>query len=229
MLSNFFLFFSFQADLTSDFLVKKGLRKGADVTNFELVDVMFDWQVHYSEAGVTDCGVYLMMHMMFYDGHLFECELASKSFRALYRAEMVAALVLSDMNICRSELLRKVEAFEEGKESLLPGLILQRKLEEERRLLAILIGDSEGIPDDSCKTIIANSGESSVLGSRKRPSKNSMSDGLGCTIDCGDECKTLFLVSKYMREHKKPFEDILLLRKEVLDYSFLIDYNLHLG
>jgi len=198
-----------------------GMSKGVDVRTFKLVNIPFKWQVHHSLAGFTDCGVYLMMHMLFYDGKLFNCDLASKESRSLYRAEITAIVVLSDLNKNRTFLLQLVEAFEDGKAALLPGLILQRKQEEQKNLLRTLLG--------SLQDIAAEMTESSVLGSRKRHLKKQKNgghdDGLGCTIQCTGRNKTLILVSKYMKEHRKHFEHLLFLRRLVLDYCFLTDYD----
>jgi len=192
--------------------------RGEHVQRFNLVNIPFKWQVHYSLAGTTDCGVYVMMHMLFYNGQDFDCDLFSGRSRSLYRAEIVAILLLSDVNKCRSSLLDSVEAFEDRKEALLPGLILKRKEEDEKRLLRLLLGAYENI---STKTT-----PSSVLGSRKRHSKNSANDdGLGCTLPLVSCDKSTVLLSKYMKEHKKEFEHVLFLRRLALDYCFLTDHT----
>jgi len=215
------IFLIFQADLFGEYMFTNGMVRGQDVCKFKLVNIPFCWQVHHSLAGYTDCGVYLMMHMLFYNGKQFDCDLVNKKSRSLYRAEITAILVLSDLNINRPLLLESVDAFEGFKQGLLPGLVLKRKQEDQNRLLRILLGPYEDIYVKTTK--------SSVLGSRKRLSKkhenNGLDDGLGCSLQCTPRNKSLVLVSKYMREYKKEFEHLLFLRKLALDYCFLTDHT----
>lgn len=58
------------------------------------------------------------------------------------------------------------------------------------------------------------------MGSKRR----GKSDGLGCTYDCGVANPKLELVSRFMRAHKSICENMLTMRKEVLDYCLLDDH-----
>lgn len=211
--------FILQANVLSGFLCEKGFQKWADVPQFKYVNVEFDWQRDCSTAGYVDCGLYMMMHFLLYNGRPFSCGLADKNTRDLYRAEIVATLVLSDINLVRGDVLEKVEAFEGTKESALPDLVKKRREEDHKELLEKMNEYSAAV--GRC----TDSGPSSVLGSRKRLSKAALDDGLGCTIDCGLGFTKPLLVSKHMRDNLSPFEDITLLRKHVMDYAFLVDYR----
>lgn len=236
LLQNFSLYnllsFCLQADLVGQYLCTKGIQKGADVRNFEFFSVPFSWQLHASEAGATECGLYTMMHMLLYNGELFDCDLASKTSRKLYRAELVATLVLSDSNNIRSEVLGSIEEFEKCKKSLLPTILEKRKIEKHRLMIEMMKKQTPEqnkiiTPDDS-KNEIPESISGSVLGSRKRSSTKIHSDGLGCTADCGQKFTKPLLVSKFMRDNQTRFADMNILRKEVLDYCFFIDYRYHM-
>ena len=48
----------------------------------------------------------------------------------------------------------------------------------------------------------------------------------GCTLQCGEVDPSVFLISKTMFEKKERFEEMLSLRKRVVDYCFLNDFTL---
>lgn len=228
------------------YLCEKGVLNARGVSDFKLVNIRFKWQEHVSTAGKIDCGVFMMLHMLFYCGELFDCDLGNLDSRNLYRAEIAATLLLSDINSCRDELLTKVVDFEKRKESLLPGLIEKRKRDDEekaRRKAEKFAADEAaaiGNDDDNCEgspvnehfgSPVRNSArslsiEKTVLGSRKRGARDNKGDGMGCTIDCGAADDSGPAVSLFLRTNQVLFKDILPLKRQVLDYSFLDDHNL---
>ncbi|KAK9704921.1 hypothetical protein RND81_07G020400 [Saponaria officinalis] len=116
-----------RVELFGSFLVTKGFESGKEVFNFKFVNVHFDWK--YEGPQNLDCGVFVMMHMMFYVGELFTSELGDPFKRIIYRAEIAVILVLAEINKQRDKLLPLVEAFTKVKVALLPGLIEKRRLE----------------------------------------------------------------------------------------------------
>lgn len=84
----------------------------------------FVWKTNESNL---DCGLFLMFHMLFFFGDVFSCSLHCKELRALFRAEIAATLVLSDLNKNRDEVLEKVQDLIVVKNTLLPMLIEKRE------------------------------------------------------------------------------------------------------
>lgn len=109
-------------------LAKNNIEKGHEVTDYDLKIPLFKWR---SEEPNNDCGCFMMMHMMFFVGDTFNADLAGKERRVLYRAEILATLVLSDMNGSRNELLEAVDGFKKNKAELLPLLVEERKRKAE--------------------------------------------------------------------------------------------------
>jgi len=220
------------------YLCQKGVLQGREVSRFEMVNIPFKWQEDVSTAGKTDCAVYMMLHMLFYCGDLFDCDLSNIGSRNLYRTEIAATLVLSDINSCREELLTKVTEFEKAKEVSLPIILDERKLVDEekaRRLSSVIRNDGdkcESSPlDDYFSPPIRNEKESqssterTVLGSRKRGARKNNGDGMGCLIDCAAVNDSGPAVSTFMRTNNYIFKKILPLRRLLLDYCFLDDHD----
>ncbi|KAK9671728.1 hypothetical protein RND81_12G050800 [Saponaria officinalis] len=113
------------ADLMGIFLNDNNLTKGLEVCKFPLVVVPFNW--HQIDEPNLDCGLFLMLHMLLYCGKAFDCDLGNPQSRILYRAEVAATLMLSDINDLRPQLLLRIEKFENEKQSLLPKLLDLRK------------------------------------------------------------------------------------------------------
>ncbi|XP_074298129.1 uncharacterized protein LOC141628945 [Silene latifolia] len=202
-------------------MCSKGLKQGEKVQMFPLVNKKFKWQ---SKDFNLDCGVFMMLHMMFYNGEIFDCDLNDEMKRKLYRAEIATALVFSDYNHTRTETMDTVTKFDTLKESLEPILLEKRRLkrEEEEKEKANSLkkvctpkSKIKGLkrPDDNdCNT--------SVLGSRRKGN----SDGLGCTYNCG-KAGDILVVSKFMRNNQALLASLLKVRKEVLDYCLLDDHT----
>lgn len=156
----------------------------------------FNWT---SNEENLDCGVFMMFHMLFYDGKVFDSELHDKSKRILYRAEIAATLVLSDYNECRAEMLQSSALFSEKKQhSKNPKTPTTSKSDGKKA---------------ACVT---------VLGSPK----TSKSDGLGSTLDFGNPTETVLLISRFLRSNQPMFSKMMPLRKRVVDYCLVDDCDL---
>ncbi|KAK9725160.1 hypothetical protein RND81_05G126400 [Saponaria officinalis] len=105
----------FVADMMGDYMVSKGISKGEKVRGFPLVNMQFTWQG--AAHSRNDCGVYTMLHMLLYCGDLFECfDPLELDRMQLYRAEIAATLVLSDINIVREAVLSCSSSFNKQKD-----------------------------------------------------------------------------------------------------------------
>lgn len=91
------------------YMVLKGYTRGADVNHFKLVNVQFEWQK--VGPSLNNCAIYLMLHMLFYCGNVFECPQLHQSPMTLLRSEVAAILVLSDLNTARGVVLANARAF----------------------------------------------------------------------------------------------------------------------
>ncbi|KAK9723965.1 hypothetical protein RND81_05G037600 [Saponaria officinalis] len=118
------------ANTFADYLCSKGNRSALRSRIYPMENVPFHWQ---SDDINLDCGLFMMFHMLFFVGELFECDLHDKKKRELYRAEVAATLVLSDMNENRTEFLEKVKGLEEIKATLLPKLLRNRERRKQRK------------------------------------------------------------------------------------------------
>ncbi|KAK9665423.1 hypothetical protein RND81_14G111800 [Saponaria officinalis] len=105
----------FVADMMGDYMVSKGISKGEKVRGFPLVNMQFTWQG--AAHSRNDCGVYTMLHMLLYCGDLFECfDPLELDRMQLYRAEIAATLVLSDINNVREAVLSCSSSFNKQKD-----------------------------------------------------------------------------------------------------------------
>ncbi|KAH9615897.1 hypothetical protein KSS87_015170 [Heliosperma pusillum] len=181
-----------------------------------MINVPFDWQTWEQDL---DCGVFMMFHMMFFYGDIFDCELYNVHKRDLYMGEVAATLILSDFNGNRSEVLERVTRHNELKGNLLPKLLSKRERIKKKKRKGRAGKKNVQTPDSKIKD-----GSVSVVGSSRR----GKSDGLGCTFNCGMADDKLLLVSKFMRANQALFAKMLSTRKEVLDYCLLDDHNLSL-
>ncbi|KAH9614305.1 hypothetical protein KSS87_012912, partial [Heliosperma pusillum] len=102
------------ANAYAEYLVSKGTENAEKVKEFMTINVPFDWQTREQDL---DYGVFMMLHMMFFYGDIFDCELYNVQKRDLYRGEVAATLILSDFNGDRSEILERVTRHNEIKVS----------------------------------------------------------------------------------------------------------------
>ncbi|KAH9604351.1 hypothetical protein KSS87_009655, partial [Heliosperma pusillum] len=203
-----------------EYLVSKGTENAVKVRKFMMINVPFDWQTREHNL---DCGVFMMFHMMFFYGDIFDCELYNVEKRDLYRGEIAATLILSDFNGNRSEVLERVTRHNEMIVKLLPKLLSKRERINKKKTKGRAGKKNVHTPDSKIKDMVED-GPASVVGSSRR----GKSDGLGCTFNCGMADDKVLLVSKFMRANQALFAKMLSTRKEVLDYCLLDDHNLSL-
>ncbi|KAH9627333.1 hypothetical protein KSS87_006501 [Heliosperma pusillum] len=208
------------ANTYAEYLVSKGTENAVKVRKFMMINVPFDWQTREHNL---DCGVFMMFHMMFFDGDIFDCELYNVEKRDLYRGEIAATLILSDFNGNRSEVLERVTRHNEMKVKLLPKLLSKRERINKKKTKGRAGKKNVQTPDSKIKDMVED-GPASVVGRSRR----GKSYGLGCTFNCGMADDKVLLVSKFMRANQALFAKMLSTRKEVLDYCLLDDHNLSL-
>jgi hypothetical protein len=108
----------------SDYLEQRGVKRAADIALFEVEEVKFPWRSH--QQNYEENGCFLMMHMIAYEGEMYESELAKKVSRRLFCLEICAALVLADINQIRSEVINKVKDFNVRKKAIWPSIKANR-------------------------------------------------------------------------------------------------------
>ncbi|KAK9715502.1 hypothetical protein RND81_06G169000 [Saponaria officinalis] len=195
------------------YLQMNDIEKDEKVRTFPIVNREFKWQ---STDENLDCGLFMMIHMMFYYGRIFDCDLKDEKKRELYRAEVAPILIMSDYKENRDETMKTINKFSEQKESLELNIFEER---EERSEGADATKEGEVTPKSKIQG--KESSPTSVLGSRRRGE----SDGLGCTYDCGLADDKVLVVSKFMRANQALCSNLLRLRKEVVDYCLLDDHT----
>ncbi|XP_074293267.1 uncharacterized protein LOC141620244 [Silene latifolia] len=119
------------AEHMSDYLAKKNVERADDIITFDVVNINFPWQK--TEMNNTESGNFLMMHMIQYEGVMFEANLNQKVYRRYYWLEMTAALLLADINENRTPLIEKVKEFSDGKDEIWKTLKQQRKNNEKAK------------------------------------------------------------------------------------------------
>ncbi|KAH9617932.1 hypothetical protein KSS87_007990 [Heliosperma pusillum] len=176
-----------------------------------------------------------MIHMLLFCGEPFDCDLGTMMHTGLYRAEIAATLILSDINNVREEVMSRVSDFTAAKAVLASqmsgagksGIMISLKRSagtelahtpdkrmrstdtmEEADVTAVPIR-SAGSLNDTC------------VHSRRR----GRGDGLGCTLQCGDVEENVLLVARSLRLNLTLLKNIQTLRKHVVDYCFLDDWN----
>lgn len=111
----------------SDYLDTKEFPGCSDIPLFKVIHVPFKWQSsNYRES---ESGNFLMMHMLDYEGKVYESDLSKKSYRYTLSVELAVTLALADCNAERKNLLASVAAFSRKKHTLLKDLVDKRKLQ----------------------------------------------------------------------------------------------------
>lgn len=110
----------------SDYLEAKNISKAKGIPHFKCIYVPFKWQ----QAGYERCesGIFLMMHMVDYEGEQYTCDLVKKGVRRILSVEMAVTLMLADINNAREKLVANAEKFTKEKAGLLKGLLAKRQL-----------------------------------------------------------------------------------------------------
>ncbi|KMT11557.1 hypothetical protein BVRB_5g108740 [Beta vulgaris subsp. vulgaris] len=99
----------------SDYLDRFEHPLAADLVSYDIINVKFPWQ---TSKPTLDCGVFAMVHMLNYDGEIFESQLDNAKIRRTMRAEICVALILCDINNIRKEIIQKIHEFNEIKASI---------------------------------------------------------------------------------------------------------------
>lgn len=99
-----------------EYLDKKAIKQDVDLLCFPSIQINFDWQS--IEERNNESGVFLMMNMVCYDGELYESKLRWKVYHSYYGAEMVATLILADINLYRGKVLDRVKQFVEKQQNI---------------------------------------------------------------------------------------------------------------
>lgn len=222
-----------------EFLLSRGLAKGSEVENFVFENVAFPWKATHGHG--QDCGVFVMIHQLLYCGNLFDCDLGCEDSRCLYRGEVTATLVLSDMNMLKPKVLESLNNFRSFKNDLKAGKGVKRKtvrkiVGKNKKTKSSPINPDinstcDGTPITYNKTpsptsFTLNLAPSSivtrtVLGSRSR----GKGDGLGCTLNLSPTNSKTLLLSKYLRGYVSNIQNMKLFRKNVADYAYLDDHT----
>ncbi|XP_074267521.1 uncharacterized protein LOC141590906 [Silene latifolia] len=118
------------ASAVSDYLDVRTDR-GYEITSFEHRQIPFRRQTPL--PNITESGVFCMMYMLMYEGLPFEHpDLERKRNRRYLVVELVATLVLADINVNRDIFEAKLNGFIAGKEDL------WAKLQKKRKIKAVL-------------------------------------------------------------------------------------------
>ncbi|KAL2927729.1 hypothetical protein RDABS01_007080, partial [Bienertia sinuspersici] len=134
---------SILADQLSSLFENLNLVFDIDIDLFPTKEVKGDWK---KGATDLDCAVYVMVHMLFFDGseHFNFEPLNDEKRRKVCRSCICGSLVLSDMNKVRPEILDKVISFRDKRLSALEEIYVNRskreeaqKIEEEKRRKAL--------------------------------------------------------------------------------------------
>ncbi|XP_074274196.1 uncharacterized protein LOC141598268 [Silene latifolia] len=203
-----------------EYLESKGLVRGSKVAGFKFVNVEFKWQgTGYS---AFDCGVYMMIHMLLFNGKLFDCALGEMDVINLIRAEVVSILILSDHNKVRESVRARITQFMEkygqGLNSV-SNVAQKRSLDDEeeityskrprvagpppKRVEGSPVVNPVAIQAESSPVVVQasvqSSGSQPLLAITSRPRGGG--DGLGCSIDCGTAGTQTLVVSTFLRNN----------------------------
>ncbi|KAL2902624.1 Halomucin [Bienertia sinuspersici] len=114
------------ADQVSMFFDGMGLVNAPYIIDYPMEFVTLNWK---SSKQNVDCGLYVMMSMLLFHGSdEFSCDNLKKApMRRVLRAKICTALVLSERNDVRSEILDKMKAMRPSRPQL------QKKVEQRRK------------------------------------------------------------------------------------------------
>ncbi|XP_074290718.1 uncharacterized protein LOC141617419 [Silene latifolia] len=224
------------ANIMGKMLSEMQIAKGSKVESFPLQNVKFKWQ---SIAKNVDCGVFMMMHMAFYTGKVFDSELGDERKRMLYRAEICAILVLSDLNQVRKEVQGRISKFRNEREQLKEKLLQKRRLEEKKEKKEEEKKEEEKTkkPQEKQKEEEPKQPRVKSVAYKRSPRaigedeeiifKFHKDDAMGCSLGHGEIDGDIFLVSEFMRANQKLLSSTTNLRRHVLDYAFMDDIDFH--
>ncbi|KAL2931730.1 Multidrug resistance-associated protein 1 [Bienertia sinuspersici] len=126
----FFFNVSQSSDQVSTFFDGVGLVNSPYIIDYHMEFVTLNWK---SSKQNVDCGLYVMISMLLFDGSdEFSCDnLKTAPMRRVLRAKICAALVLSDRNDVRSEILDKMKGMRPSRPQLQKEVEQRRKQEME--------------------------------------------------------------------------------------------------
>ncbi|KAL2931296.1 ATP synthase subunit b [Bienertia sinuspersici] len=126
----FFFNVSQSADQVSTFFDGMGLVNVPYIIDYPMEFVTLNWK---SSKQNVDCGLYVMMSMLLFDGsdEFSYDNLKTAPMRRVLRAKICAALVLSDRNDVRSEILDEMKAMRPSRPQLQKEVEQRRKQEIE--------------------------------------------------------------------------------------------------
>ncbi|XP_021742932.1 uncharacterized protein LOC110709013 [Chenopodium quinoa] len=111
----------------SKYLVSKGHDNGEFVKDFEIRMIPLDSQKCASET--NDCGIFCLYHCATYKGKPFKCKSLTQALeRRRFRAEICASLVLCNLNLCRTDVLKSVDAFCDNNQEIYAEVILNEEI-----------------------------------------------------------------------------------------------------
>ncbi|KAH9617699.1 hypothetical protein KSS87_023790 [Heliosperma pusillum] len=176
-----------------------------------------------------------MIHMLLFCGEPFDCDLGTMMHTGLYRAELAATLILSDINNVREEVMSRVSDFTAAKAVLASqmsgagksGIMisLKRSAGTELARTPDKRMRSTDTMEEGDVTVVPIQSAGSLNDTCVRSRRCGRGDGLGCTLQCGDVEENVLLVARSLRLNLTLLKNVQTLRKHVVDYCFLDVWN----
>ncbi|KAH9612410.1 hypothetical protein KSS87_011167 [Heliosperma pusillum] len=176
-----------------------------------------------------------MIHMLLFCGEPFDCDLCTMMHTGLYRAEIAAIFILSDINNVREEVMSRVSDFTAAKAVLASqmsgagksGIMisLKRSVGTELARTPDKRMRSTDTMQEADVTAVPILSAGSLNDTCVRSRRRGRGDGLGCTLQCGDVEENVLLVVRSLRLNLTLLKNVQTLRKHVVDYCFLDDWN----
>ncbi|KAH9602733.1 hypothetical protein KSS87_019999, partial [Heliosperma pusillum] len=176
-----------------------------------------------------------MIHMLLFCGEPFDCDLGTIMHTGLYRAEIAATLILSDINNVRKEVMSRVSDFTAAKAELASQMSgagksgitisLKRSSGTELARTPDKRMRSTDTMEEADVTAVPIRSAGSLNDTCVRSRRRGRGDGLGCTLQCGDVEENVLLVARSLRLNLTLLKNVQTLRKHVVDYCFLDDWN----
>lgn len=123
-----------------DFLDTKEIKGDVNFVCYDYIQIQFDWQS--ADNRDSESGLFLMMNMACYDGAVYESKMRLQAYRRHYGAEIIASLLLADINQYRDKVIDRVQRFIEDKPKLWDSLKDKRKPKNESKKQKVDIKES---------------------------------------------------------------------------------------
>ncbi|XP_074312568.1 uncharacterized protein LOC141648041 [Silene latifolia] len=206
------------ANIMGKMLLEMQIAKGSKVESFPLKNVKFKWRA-LQKRGLW--GFHDDAHG-FLHGKVFDSELGDERKRMLYRAEICAILVLSDLNQGTKRKSHKKRRLEEKKEKK-----EEEKKEEEKTKKPQEKQKGEEPKQPRVKSVAYKHSPRAIGEDEEIIFKFHKDDVMGCSLGDGEIDGDIFLVSEFMRANQKLLSSTTNLRRHVLDYAFMDDIDFH--